>query len=96
MLGDAVDRPALAGRIAAFHHHHHALLVALDPVEQLQHFNLQAIQVCRVGLAFQALVIWKAARPHGRIVDPGGQALRVDSELLLVRHAAAPRVALAS
>src|SRR6185312_16792843 len=52
-LGDALDRPSLAGRIAAFEQHRDLELVVLHPILQPHQLVLQAKELAEIDLAVE-------------------------------------------
>jgi hypothetical protein len=63
VLGEALDRAALAGGVAALEHHDDAAPGVLDPVLELEQLDLQQSLVPLVLLTGQALLVGVALPP---------------------------------
>src|SRR5690606_4408949 len=59
VLAEALDRPALAGRVAPFEEDRQALLLILHPVLQLQQLDLQGLERALVFFPLHARGIWE-------------------------------------
>ena len=69
-LGDPLDRPTLARRVAAFEDHHHLELLVLHPVLQLHQLALQAKQLLEVDAAVNGVALGIAGGFGEQLVEP--------------------------
>ena len=67
MLHEPLDRTALPGRVASLEHHDHLLTGFLDPVLNLQQFDLQLLLLLFVGRRLKLALVGIHALPE----DPG-------------------------
>ena len=80
MLHEAVDCPALAGRIASLKHDHHPHALFLHPGLRLQKFDLQGEKVTMIDLGLELLGIGVVTRDKRRVIDFGWQVGVVNAE----------------
>src|ERR1700675_2366736 len=57
-LGDALDRPALAGRVAALEHDDDLQALVADPFLELHELDLEPAQLREVVLVLQRKSLW--------------------------------------
>src|SRR5438270_2800811 len=58
VVGDALDRAALPRSVATFEHDDDALLLLPHPLLELHQLDLQALQLCLVGLLRKLRCVW--------------------------------------
>src|SRR5262249_22120954 len=67
-LGEGLDSPALAGRIAPFEHDDDPGAALLDPVLQVAEFDLELAQLLLIGLALHPALAVRFFCLHGHAI----------------------------